>query len=107
MCKATTFDLLSLFLSSASHDMDHPGHNNSFESKTHSKLATLYNDQAVLENHHAASFFFLVEDDECNIFKQFSIEDFNRIRKYIIDNILYTDMSKHFSFLNEIKGMTQ
>ena len=29
------------------------------------------------------------------------------MRKYIIDNILYTDMTKHFSFLNEIKIMTQ
>jgi hypothetical protein len=69
MLNATTFDLLSLFMSSASHDVDHPGNNNVFETKTHSKLATLYNDISTLENHHAASFFFLVEDDECNIFK--------------------------------------
>jgi cAMP-specific phosphodiesterase 4 len=44
MCKATTFDLLGTFLSAAAHDMDHPGNNNVFETKTHSKLATLYND---------------------------------------------------------------
>jgi hypothetical protein len=67
MCKATTFDLASLFLSSASHDVDHPGNNNVYETKTHSKLATLYNDQSVLENHHTATFFFMVEDESCNI----------------------------------------
>lgn len=27
------------------------------------------------------------------------------MRKYIVDNILYTDMSKHFTFLKEIKDM--
>ena len=81
LCKATTFDLLSLFLSSASHDLDHPGNNNVFESKTRSKLATLYNDFAILENHHAASFFFLVEDEELNIFKEFSREEMTRTRK--------------------------
>jgi hypothetical protein len=56
--------MASLYLSSAAHDVDHPGHNNMFEIKTKSKLATLYNDQAVLENHHAATFFFLLDGDE-------------------------------------------
>ena len=85
--------------------MDHPGNNNVFETKTHSKLATLYNDISVLENHHAATFFFLIEDEDVNILSTFTGEEFNRIRKYIIDNILYTDMSKHFAFLGEIKGL--
>jgi hypothetical protein len=53
----------ALLISAAAHDVDHPGHNNLFEIKTKSKLATLYNDQAVLENHHAATFFFLLEDE--------------------------------------------
>ncbi len=56
--------MASLFISAAAHDVDHPGTNNLFESKTRSKLATLYNDQSILENHHAATFFFLLEGDE-------------------------------------------
>jgi hypothetical protein len=36
---------------------------------------------------------------------QFTPEEYSRMRKYITDNILYTDMSKHFTFINEIKGM--
>lgn len=42
--KATTLDLVSLFVASAAHDVDHPGNNNLFETKIRSKLATLYND---------------------------------------------------------------
>ena len=106
MCKATTFDLASLFLSAAAHDVDHPGNNNLFETKTHSKLALLYNDASVLEMHHTATFFFMMEDDKCNIFSGMNGEEYNRMRKYIVDNILFTDMSKHFAFLNEIKGMS-
>ena len=106
MLKATTFDLASLFISAAAHDVDHPGNNNLYETKTHSKLATLYNDQAVLENHHAATFFFMIEDDRCNVLASLKGEDMNRMRKYIVDNILYTDMSKHFAFVSDIKAMS-
>ena len=44
ICKFTPIDLAGLFISSAAHDMDHPGSNNMFEIKTNSKLAILYND---------------------------------------------------------------
>lgn len=81
LLKTTTFDLASLFISCAAHDVDHPGNNNIFESKTKSKLATLYNDQAILENHHAATFFFLIEDESCAIFDKLSGDDFNKMRK--------------------------
>jgi hypothetical protein len=36
-------------LSGAAHDMDHPGTNNIFETKSKSKLSILYNDLATLE----------------------------------------------------------
>ena len=67
-------DIFTTLISGAAHDMDHPGNNNVFETKTRSKLALLYNDSAVLENHHTASFFFLLENInyECNIFANFS-----------------------------------
>ena len=57
----TDLDVFTSLISGAAHDMDHPGSNNVFETKTRSKLALLYNDNAVLENHHTASFFFLLE----------------------------------------------
>ncbi len=103
--KTTSFDLASLFISAAAHDIDHPGHNNVYEVKTRSKLATLYNDQSVLENHHAATFFFLIEDETCNVYENFTAEEFIQMRKTIVDYILYTDMTKHFQFFADIKTM--
>lgn len=47
----------------------------------------------------------MVEDESCNALSLLSVEEYNRIRKIIVDNILYTDMSKHFAFLNEIKSL--
>jgi len=37
-------DIFTSLISGAAHDMDHPGSNNVFETKTRSKLAILYND---------------------------------------------------------------
>lgn len=69
MCNMTDLDIFLVFVSGAAHDIDHPGNNNVFETKTRSKLSLLYNDSAVLENHHTASFFFLLENiqHECNV----------------------------------------
>jgi len=44
-------------IAAAGHDVDHPGHNNMFEMKNKSVLATIYNDKSVLENHHVATLF--------------------------------------------------
>ena len=66
-----TIDYLVLFISAAAHDIDHPGNNNQWEINAKSKLSILYNDLSVLENHHAASLFFILEDDNCNIFNGF------------------------------------
>jgi|TARA_B110001450_G_scaffold253116_1_gene276010 hypothetical protein len=62
MCNMSDLEVFTTLVSGAAHDMDHPGSNNVFETKTRSKLALLYNDAAVLENHHTASFFFLLEN---------------------------------------------
>ena len=74
ICGMTDNDIFFSLLSGAAHDMDHPGTNNAFEVKMKSKLALLYNDQSVLEHHHAASFFFLLDNVnyDCNIMNGFS-----------------------------------
>jgi hypothetical protein len=95
LCKMTANDIFFTLISGAAHDMDHPGTNNMYEIKCKSKLATLYNDQAVLENHHAASFFFLLENEELNCIRNMSPKEKADGRKMILDNILGTDMSKH------------
>ena len=97
VCKYSVFDHFLVIISGAAHDMDHPGTNNLYEIKCRSKLAILYNDIAVLENHHAASFFFMLENTkhDCNIFQDMPEVERSSCRKLILENILCTDMSKH------------
>ena len=89
--------------------MDHPGTNNVFEIKCKSKLSILYNDMAVLEQHHAASFFFLLDNvkHDCNVFAELSETDRIDGRKMILENILGTDMSKHGVVQAEMKAISE
>lgn len=103
-CKLSDLEIFTTILSGAAHDIDHPGTNNMFETKSRSKLSLLYNDQSVLENHHAASFFFLVDNgsNNCDVLHTFSLEHKQNFRKLIIDNILGTDMTKHGEMMKDI-----
>ena len=105
--KLTPLDIMFTLISGAAHDIDHPGNNNLFEIKTRSKMALLYNDQAVLENHHCASLFFMLEDEKLNCLVNLSAKDKVDGRKMIVDNILATDNSKHGVLQGEIKGVAE
>eukprot|EP00013_Stygamoeba_regulata_P009218 CAMPEP_0177672262 /NCGR_PEP_ID=MMETSP0447-20121125/25225_1 /TAXON_ID=0 /ORGANISM="Stygamoeba regulata, Strain BSH-02190019" /LENGTH=1272 /DNA_ID=CAMNT_0019179873 /DNA_START=33 /DNA_END=3849 /DNA_ORIENTATION=- len=100
----TPLDRLALIISAVVHDYDHPGVNNAFLVKTGAPLAVVYNDQSVLENHHAASCFKLLADDEKNILCNLSTEQRVIVRKMIIDLVLATDFSKHFALLGQFKS---
>ena len=92
------------------HDLDHTGRNNPFEISTHSKLAIRYHDESPLERHHAAILFKIISNQTensnspgkgCNIMKVFDNENYNKLRKYIIEIILATDMKFHFELLGK------
>ena len=55
-CKTHILDVDSFatLCAALGHDADHPGLNNNFEVNSRSKLAMRYNDESVLESHHAA-----------------------------------------------------
>jgi len=78
------------------------GVNNFFEIKRKTKLAVLYNDHAVLENHHAAFFFGLTHQPEMDVLKKYNWKEYADCRKFIIEIILQTDMDKHFSYIKEL-----
>lgn len=75
--------------------------------KTVSPLSVLYNDVSVLENHHIATAFRIMQEPGCNIFASFEEEDFLVARKIIIDMVMSTDMVKHTKFLGEFRAHLQ
>ncbi|XP_052793567.1 high affinity cAMP-specific and IBMX-insensitive 3',5'-cyclic phosphodiesterase 8B-like isoform X3 [Mya arenaria] len=95
-------DEVASLIAAAVHDLDHPGKSNAFLINSHSELSVLYNDIAVLENHHAALTFKLTaRDQSVNIFKNLDRETFRVLRQNIIDMVLATEMMKHFEHLNK------
>jgi high affinity cAMP-specific and IBMX-insensitive 3',5'-cyclic phosphodiesterase 8 len=93
-------DEATALIASAVHDIDHPGRSSAFLCNSDDALALLYNDQCVLESHHAATTFRLtVSDDKINIFKNLDRDMYKLARSVIIDMILATEMTRHFEHL--------
>ena len=95
--------MLAYILAAACHDLDHKGYSNVYLIETKDKLAIRYNDQSVLENHHVATAFDILSQNEYDIFAKLCKKDYKRIRKLMIGAILATDMAKHFDRLSIIK----
>jgi 3',5'-cyclic-nucleotide phosphodiesterase len=91
----TDEDCFASIIAGMIHDYDHPGLNNNFHVKIQSYLATLYNDRAILENHHVAEIFDMVKDPNFDIFGDFSDEQRRDIRETIIEMVTGTDMGLH------------
>lgn len=67
----------------------------------------MYNDESVLENHHLAVAFKLLQEENCDIFVNLSNKQRQTLRKMSIDMVLATDMSKHMSLLADLKTMVE
>ena len=85
------------------HDIDHTSRNNMFEINSYSHLAITYNDDSVLENHHAATAFEVLKKKGCNIFQNMDPSEFPLFRQYVIHGILSTDIKKHFGDIKFFK----
>jgi high affinity cGMP-specific 3',5'-cyclic phosphodiesterase 9 len=96
---ARTFGLL---LSAIVHDVDHPGHTNTFEVNTGSELAAIYNDKSVLENHHCSTAFRLMRRNDCGVLTSLSVNDARDVRKAVVAAVLATDMAVHFQMAGEM-----
>ncbi|XP_045146262.1 cAMP-specific 3',5'-cyclic phosphodiesterase 4A isoform X4 [Echinops telfairi] len=103
----TDLEILAALFAAAIHDVDHPGVSNQFLINTNSELALMYNDESVLENHHLAVGFKLLQDENCDIFQNLSKRQRQSLRKMVIDMVLATDMSKHMSLLADLKTMVE
>nr|KAF6400201.1 hypothetical protein HJG63_000131 [Rousettus aegyptiacus] len=109
----TDLEILAALFAAAIHDVDHPGVSNQFLINTtpawatDSELALMYNDESVLENHHLAVGFKLLQGDNCDIFQNLSKRQRQSLRKMVIDMVLATDMSKHMTLLADLKTMVE
>ncbi|KAF6719719.1 cAMP-specific 3',5'-cyclic phosphodiesterase 4B [Oryzias melastigma] len=103
----TDLEILAAIFAAAIHDVDHPGVSNQFLINTNSELALMYNDESVLENHHLAVGFKLLQEENCDIFQNLTKKQKQTLRRMVIDMVLATDMSKHMSLLANLKTMVE
>uniref|UniRef100_A0A8C2FS04 Phosphodiesterase n=1 Tax=Cyprinus carpio TaxID=7962 RepID=A0A8C2FS04_CYPCA len=100
----TDLEILAAIFASAIHDVDHPGVSNQFLINTNSELALMYNDSSVLENHHLAVGFKLLQEENCDIFQNLTKKQRHHDVKFVV---LATDMSKHMNLLADLKTMVE
>ncbi|XP_055915876.1 dual specificity calcium/calmodulin-dependent 3',5'-cyclic nucleotide phosphodiesterase 1 isoform X2 [Eupeodes corollae] len=101
----TDLEIFATLLAALIHDFEHTGTTNNFHVMSGSETALVYNDRAVLENHHISAAFRVLKDDDCNILSNLSREEFRELRTLIIDMVLSTDMSFHFQQLKNMKNL--
>jgi len=99
----TPLDRLACILGAAIHDHEHPGYNNNFLMATKHEFAIKYNDVSVLENHHIASSWALLLQDDFNFLRALSREQYCELRDTIIQLVLGTDMKFHFEHYTKFK----
>uniref|UniRef100_A0A673KT04 Phosphodiesterase n=1 Tax=Sinocyclocheilus rhinocerous TaxID=307959 RepID=A0A673KT04_9TELE len=85
----TDLEILAAIFAAAIHDVDHPGVSNQFLINTNSELALMYNDESVLENHHLAVGFKLLQEDNCDIFQNLTKKQRQSLRKMVIDMVRF------------------
>ena len=104
VCHTQAIDLLSIIIAALGHDIGHPGLTNTFQINSSSEIAITYNDSSCLENFHLTTLFKTIRKDETNIFEKLSSQDYKKIRKRMISEILATDMAIHGKVLNNIRS---
>jgi cAMP-specific phosphodiesterase 4 len=78
---------MAAIFSAAVHDVDHPGLTNQYLINTSNELALMYNDESVLENHHLAVAFKILQHPSCNIFVNLTKKQRQTLRKMVIDMV--------------------
>ncbi|KAL7747136.1 hypothetical protein RI367_007496 [Sorochytrium milnesiophthora] len=100
----TDADLLAIYFAAAIHDYDHPGFNNNYLITTNDSKAILYNDKAVLENHHLAASFRILLEEGCNFVSHFTKSEYKAFREVVVEMVLATDLSQHLPIVTMFKN---
>ncbi|EAY14486.1 3'5'-cyclic nucleotide phosphodiesterase family protein [Trichomonas vaginalis G3] len=95
----------ALLLSAVCHDANHEGFNNIFNIKAQTPLGLLFKDTSVMETHHLTVSIDILSDDSYNLIYSLSEEDTKKMWQMMIQNILATDMAKHFEMIKTTKAL--
>ncbi|KAK3699911.1 hypothetical protein QZH41_016577, partial [Actinostola sp. cb2023] len=106
--RLTDLERLALFVACLCHDLDHRGTNNAFQVSSNSTLAALYSSEgSVMERHHFAQTVCILNSSGCNIFKNLSESNFEKVLDLIRTIILATDLAHHLKILKDIRRIAQ
>lgn len=100
----THLETLSSILAAVCHDLDHPGVNQTFLVATNNPLASLYDNNSVLENHHWR--FALCIFKESQLFDHFENDLFEEMKMQLKHLILATDIARQNEYLRRFKDLT-
>ncbi|ESO07257.1 hypothetical protein HELRODRAFT_76777, partial [Helobdella robusta] len=103
----TDLEILATIFASCIHDIDHPGFTNNYFITTGSDLALMYNDESVLENHHLAVAFKLLQQTDCDFLASLPTKSRQILRRIVISLVLATDMNKHMDHVAHLKTMVE
>ncbi|KAH9489597.1 Calcium/calmodulin-dependent 3',5'-cyclic nucleotide phosphodiesterase 1C [Bulinus truncatus] len=85
----TDLEVFATLVAALIHDYEHTGTTNNFHINTSSDVALLYNDRAVLENHHISAAFKLVREEEHNILCNLSKEEYSIEKSKVLSLVLH------------------
>ena len=80
-CLHLDLEMMAMLFAAAIHDAEHTGTTNDFHVSIRSPLAILYNDQSVLENHHLATTWEILKQE--NIFEPLESDEKDYIRSLV------------------------
>lgn len=96
----STLERAGMLLAALGHDVGHRGCSNHFEMHSRSELALIYNDISPLENHHASTLFRVLNDPAVGFMAGLG-SDYWKMRNFIVEAVLATDMKLHFKLLEQ------
>lgn len=95
-------DILALLVAAIAHDVGHFGVTNNFLVTTRAEVATIYNDESVLENMHTSKCFATMRRPGLEFMDGITTKDYNTFRGKVIGAILATDMAHHFDLVDRL-----
>ncbi|OAJ42348.1 3'5'-cyclic nucleotide phosphodiesterase [Batrachochytrium dendrobatidis JEL423] len=96
-------EILAMYLAALIHDYDHPGVSNNFLIQTNDRLAMLYNDKSILENHHCSAAFNVLIQPKNHFLESLDRKPYKLFRANVVEMVLATDLTQHFSLLTTFK----